>query len=47
MIETAIPHWLMSNLVLVRVHIDDGLGGCGETYDTPHAVARRNRHHTV
>ena len=38
-IETAIPHGIMSNLLLLRVHTDDGLVGCGETYYTPHAVA--------
>jgi L-alanine-DL-glutamate epimerase-like enolase superfamily enzyme len=38
-IETAIPHGIMSNLLLLRVHTDDGLIGCGETYYTPHAVA--------
>jgi len=38
-IETAIPHGIMSNLLLVRVHTDDGLVGCGETYYTPHAIA--------
>jgi len=34
-IETAIPHGIMSNLLLVRVHTADGLVGCGETYYTP------------
>jgi L-alanine-DL-glutamate epimerase-like enolase superfamily enzyme len=38
-IETAIPHGIMPNLLLVRVHTDDGLVGCGETYYTPHAIA--------
>jgi galactonate dehydratase len=38
-IETAIPHGIMPNLLLVRVHTDDGLIGCGETYYTPHAIA--------
>ena len=38
-IETAIPHGIMSTLLLVRVHTDDGLVGCGETYYTPHAIA--------
>ena len=38
-IETAIPQGIMSNLLLVRVHTDDGLVGCGETYYTPHAIA--------
>ena len=38
-IETAIPAGIMPNLLLVRVHTDAGLIGCGETYYTPHAVA--------
>lgn len=38
-IETAIPNSIMPNLVLVRIHTDDGLIGCGETYYTPHAIA--------
>ena len=38
-IETAIPYSIMPNLLLVRVHTDDGLTGCGETYYTPQAVA--------
>lgn len=38
-IETAIPQGIMSNLLLVRVHTDDGLVGGGETYYTPHAIA--------
>lgn len=38
-IETAIPSSIMPNLLLVRIHTDDGLAGCGETYYTPHAVA--------
>lgn len=38
-IETAIPASIMPNLLLVRVHTDDGLVGSGETYYTPHAVA--------
>lgn len=37
-IETAIPSGIMPNLVLVRIHTDDGLIGCGETYYTPHAI---------
>jgi L-alanine-DL-glutamate epimerase-like enolase superfamily enzyme len=37
-IETAIPAQIMPNLVLVRVHTEDGLIGCGETYYTPHAI---------
>lgn len=38
-IETAIPAHIMPNLVLVRIHTDDGRIGCGETYYTPHAIA--------
>ncbi|MFT7641373.1 MAG: galactonate dehydratase [Pirellulaceae bacterium] len=37
-IETAIPAEIMPNLILVRIHTDDGLVGCGETYYTPHAI---------
>lgn len=37
-IETAIPNEIMSNLLLVRIHTDDGLIGCGETYYTPQAI---------
>ena len=37
-IETAIPAEIMPNLILVRIHTDDGLIGCGETYYTPHAI---------
>ena len=37
-IETAIPAGIMPNLILIRVHTDAGLIGCGETYYTPHAV---------
>jgi L-alanine-DL-glutamate epimerase-like enolase superfamily enzyme len=37
-IETAIPADIMPNLILVRVHTEDGLIGCGETYYTPHAI---------
>jgi L-alanine-DL-glutamate epimerase-like enolase superfamily enzyme len=38
-IETSIPHGIMPNLMLLRIHTDDGLVGCGETYYTPHAIA--------
>ena len=38
-IETAIPSGIMPNLLLVRLHTDAGLIGCGETYYTPHAIA--------
>ncbi len=37
-IETAIPAGIMPNLILVRVHTEDGSVGCGETYYTPHAI---------
>ncbi len=37
-IETCIPIDIMSNLMLVRVHTQDGLIGCGETYYTPSAI---------
>lgn len=37
-IETAIPAEIMPNLILVRIHTDEGLIGCGETYYTPHAI---------
>lgn len=38
-IETSIPSGIMPNLVLLRIHTDDGQVGCGETYYTPHAIA--------
>ncbi len=28
----------MTNLILVRIHTDEGIIGCGETYYTPHAI---------
>jgi len=37
-IETAIPSGIMPNLILIRIHTDEGLIGCGETYYTPHAI---------
>lgn len=37
-IETTIPSGVMPNLVLVRIHTEDGLIGCGETYYTPHGI---------
>jgi galactonate dehydratase len=37
-IETAIPDGIMPNLILIRIHTEDGLIGCGETYYTPHAI---------
>lgn len=37
-IETVLPSGIMPNLILVRIHTDDGLIGCGETYYTPHAI---------
>ncbi len=40
-IETIVPgeQSPLPSLVLVRVHTDSGLVGCGETYYTPHAVS--------
>ncbi len=38
-IETCVPIDIMSNLMLVRVHTEDGQVGCGETYYTPSAIA--------
>ncbi len=37
-IETVIPSDIMPNLILLRIHTEDGLIGCGETYYTPHAI---------
>jgi len=37
-VETVIPSDIMPNLILVRIHTDDGQIGCGETYYTPHAI---------
>lgn len=37
-IETAIPSGIMPNLILLRIHTEDGIIGCGETYYTPHAI---------
>ncbi len=37
-IETAVPAVIMPNLILVRIHTDQGIIGCGETYYTPHAI---------
>lgn len=37
-IETAVPAHIMPNLILLRIHTEDGLIGCGETYYTPHAI---------
>lgn len=37
-VETVIPSDIMPNLIVVRIHTDDGQIGCGETYYTPHAV---------
>ncbi|MEZ6125592.1 MAG: mandelate racemase/muconate lactonizing enzyme family protein [Planctomycetaceae bacterium] len=37
-IETSVPDSIMPNLILVRIHTEDGLIGCGETYYTPHAI---------
>ena len=38
-IETSITGQLMSGLLLVRIHTDQGIIGHGESYYTPHAVA--------
>jgi len=38
-VETVIPDSVTPNLLLLRIHTDDGLIGCGETYYTPHAIA--------
>ena len=38
-IETVLPSDIMPNLLLLRIHTDDGLVGHGETYYTPHAIA--------
>lgn len=37
-VETAIPATIMPNLILCRIHTEDGLVGCGETYYTPQAI---------
>lgn len=37
-IETVIPSGIMPNLILLRIHTDAGIIGCGETYYTPHAI---------
>jgi galactonate dehydratase len=37
-IETIVPAHIMPNLLLLRLHTDDGLIGHGETYYTPHAI---------
>jgi L-alanine-DL-glutamate epimerase-like enolase superfamily enzyme len=37
-IETAVPAHIMPNLILLRIHTEDGFVGCGETYYTPHAI---------
>lgn len=38
-IETSIPEDIMGNLVLLRIHTNNGIIGHGESYYTPHAVA--------
>lgn len=38
-IETSIPDQTMPGLLLLRLHTDEGLIGCGETYYAPEAVA--------
>lgn len=37
-IETVVPTEIMSNLILLRIHTESGIIGCGETYYTPHAI---------
>jgi len=37
-LETRILSETMPNLILLRVHTDEGITGCGETYYTPHAI---------
>jgi galactonate dehydratase len=37
-VETTIPVGIMPHLILLRIHTEDGLIGCGETYYTPHAI---------
>jgi galactonate dehydratase len=39
LIETVIARHLVPNLLLLRIHTDDGLIGHGETYYTPEAIA--------
>ena len=38
-IETCLPKHLFAGLVLCRIHTDQGLVGCGESYYIPEAVA--------
>ena len=38
-IETIHPSEVMPNLMLLRIHTDDGVIGHGETYFTPEAIA--------
>ena len=38
-IETCLPRNLFAGLVLCRIHTDQGLVGCGESYYIPEAVA--------
>lgn len=42
-IETAIPDSIMPNLILVRVHTDDGLIGCGTTFHSSLFESSSNR----
>ncbi|WP_437194030.1 mandelate racemase/muconate lactonizing enzyme family protein [Planctomicrobium sp. SH527] len=38
-IETSIPDKIMPGLLLLRIHTDEGIVGCGETYYAPESVA--------
>lgn len=38
-IETMVPDDIFPGLLLLRIHTDNGLIGCGDTYYIPHAVA--------
>ena len=38
-LETSIPEHIMPGLMLLRIHTDEGVIGCGETYYVPEAAA--------
>lgn len=38
-IETLVPRQIMSGLLLLRIHTDEGVIGHGESYIAPHAIA--------
>lgn len=38
-IETSIPDKIMPGILLLRIHTDEGIVGCGETYYAPESVA--------